>query len=334
MITNKKNVCVDFDGVLNSYDGWKGEDVLFEPRQGIEKFLQELSRKFNVYVYTTRNAQDVSRWFQKYDLMKFINGIGDTKVPAIAYVDDRAIPFLGSFDSILSQLVDNEFKTFWEMEPGEDFKEIDKVVNQKNTSANILKGFLETLLPKSDLNPKEYGKYIGVQMALGLIIGEVPSFLPEPKNYKDQKFTDKQIEVGQRLHEIEKKDKENARDFNRLIEAGLTASQIMESLDTGLTLKQQLELIIKKESHTHGFTFDQKLEQKQLITEIQEENKQANESVIVNKNIPIEEIASINQQVYKIQAEDNIEPTYAIAGVDTAKGKSKTVKQSVKKTKK
>ena len=27
MMTAKENVCVDFDGVLNEYEGWKGEDA-------------------------------------------------------------------------------------------------------------------------------------------------------------------------------------------------------------------------------------------------------------------------------------------------------------------
>ena len=37
-----KHVCVDFDGVLAEYDGWKGPENLGMPREGAAEFLQSI----------------------------------------------------------------------------------------------------------------------------------------------------------------------------------------------------------------------------------------------------------------------------------------------------
>ena len=37
---NKPIICVDLDGVLNSFDGWKGADFFHPPRPGAREFLQ------------------------------------------------------------------------------------------------------------------------------------------------------------------------------------------------------------------------------------------------------------------------------------------------------
>ena len=108
----KPIVCVDFDGVLNNYTGWKGEHHLYEPRVGAGEFLEMLSSKFVVYVFTTRNRDKVIGWLEKNDLIFFVDEVTDIKVGAVAYIDDRAIQFNGDYQECLDKLIN--FKAYWE----------------------------------------------------------------------------------------------------------------------------------------------------------------------------------------------------------------------------
>lgn len=110
MSKDKLNVCVDFDGVLNEYKGWKGEAVLYNPRSNAKKFLQELEKDYNIIIFTTRDADNVKEWMDLYEMP--YDKITNKKEGAIAYIDDRAIRFNGSYSNCLYDL--KCFKTYWE----------------------------------------------------------------------------------------------------------------------------------------------------------------------------------------------------------------------------
>lgn len=106
-------VCVDWNGVLDMYNGYKGDTHFDPPRPGVAAFLQELRRMgYKVVVLTTRRPQDVWRWLRAYNLHHFVDNVTDRKVPAIAYIDDRALLFRGDFDATLEEL--RNFKTHWQ----------------------------------------------------------------------------------------------------------------------------------------------------------------------------------------------------------------------------
>ncbi|MBR1424541.1 hypothetical protein IJ579_03150 [bacterium] len=108
----KKDICVDFDGVLNKYTGWKGEDELFDIREGCEEFLQKLYESYNITILTTRNPEKVQDWLKKYNVEKYIKQVTNKKVPAVLYVDDRGLQFNGNFNDTLNQI--ENFKTHYE----------------------------------------------------------------------------------------------------------------------------------------------------------------------------------------------------------------------------
>lgn len=104
-------VAVDFDGVLNTYDGWRGEDVLFDPREGVESFLRILSRHYVVHILTTRKPFAVHNWLVEHGLRSYVENITNIKPPAIAYIDDRAIRFEGDYEDVLAVI---EVPAHWE----------------------------------------------------------------------------------------------------------------------------------------------------------------------------------------------------------------------------
>lgn len=107
-----KAVAVDFDGVLNTYTGWQGEDELFEPREGVTEFLDKLSQNYRVIIYTTRDVIKVQDWLRQFGLYQYIKEVSSTKPKAIAYVDDRGVRFTGDYEAVLKNI---EQPTHWEL---------------------------------------------------------------------------------------------------------------------------------------------------------------------------------------------------------------------------
>ena len=110
----RPRVCVDFDGVLAQYDGWKGLDFTGQPVPGAVEFSRKLSELADVVVFTsrccveahreelnepTRPASDLAPrlvhsiryWLEKYDFAFNEIYAGQGKPPASAYIDDRAV---------------------------------------------------------------------------------------------------------------------------------------------------------------------------------------------------------------------------------------------------
>ena len=106
-------VCVDLDGVLNDFDGWRGADYFHPPRAGAREFLERLNTLgYSVVVFTVRWGPHVEAWLAQWGLAGFVSRVTDQKPPAHAYVDDRAICFRGDFQSALDQI--RTFQAHWE----------------------------------------------------------------------------------------------------------------------------------------------------------------------------------------------------------------------------
>lgn len=105
-------ICVDIDGVLAQYDGWKGLDHIGDPIPGSQQFISDLLSSdpdVVIAIYTTRCNPNINRpagetietlsrrvadWWQKHGFpqgdrigMVLTNG----KPPATVYIDDRAV---------------------------------------------------------------------------------------------------------------------------------------------------------------------------------------------------------------------------------------------------
>lgn len=107
-----KTIAVDFDGVIHAYSrGWDDGSIYDPPLPGaIEALRKLMADGYAVFVHTTREPWPVANWLRVHGIMSVTPGevIGaghfwnDTtrvlvtykKLPAIAYIDDRAIRFI------------------------------------------------------------------------------------------------------------------------------------------------------------------------------------------------------------------------------------------------
>jgi len=104
-----KTIAIDFDGVVHKYSkGFADGTAYDEPVEGALEAINILMRwGFAVYIFSTRNEQQIQDWFARHNLglptqiirdeifweTSEILGISKRKLPAIAYIDDRGIRF-------------------------------------------------------------------------------------------------------------------------------------------------------------------------------------------------------------------------------------------------
>jgi 5'(3')-deoxyribonucleotidase len=88
-----RRICIDFDGVIHKYSkGWQGGKIYDDPMPGAKEALEKLQKEYELVIFTTRKeTSDVSMWMAKNGLPNL--AVTNEKLPAIAYIDDRAVRF-------------------------------------------------------------------------------------------------------------------------------------------------------------------------------------------------------------------------------------------------
>lgn len=110
----KPILCLDFDGVVHSYDsGWKGADVIPDPPvEGAIAFMLEALNHFDVVIFSSRSHQPggtlaMQRWLRGHAGAAWYEspagpGLEDVrfaseKPSAMVTIDDRALTFEGTW---------------------------------------------------------------------------------------------------------------------------------------------------------------------------------------------------------------------------------------------
>ncbi|MEU5043203.1 hypothetical protein [Streptomyces griseorubiginosus] len=107
-----QTIAVDFDGVIHQYSrGWQDGTIYDPPMPGAIDSLRILMDTYAVFIHTTRDATTVAAWLAErgFDTVVDIEGpkhpkrefwneqgallVTNRKLPAVAYIDDRAIRF-------------------------------------------------------------------------------------------------------------------------------------------------------------------------------------------------------------------------------------------------
>lgn len=133
-----RTVAVDFDGVIHAYSkGWQDGSIYDEPVEGAFDALRQLMRHHAVFVFTSREPEQVMPWLEGHgfdvtiddrcgrclghteDSCEACHGSGrltfwnvrgqllvtQCKLPAVAYLDDRAVHFT-DWDQALNDVGD------------------------------------------------------------------------------------------------------------------------------------------------------------------------------------------------------------------------------------
>lgn len=105
----RPRICIDFDDVLCSYNG--------KLLEGAREALTVLRYDYEIVIFSCRaegkkGRGRIARWLRKHSIE--VDHITDRKVPAMIYLDDRALQFRGDWYQTLQQI--REFKTWTERE--------------------------------------------------------------------------------------------------------------------------------------------------------------------------------------------------------------------------
>lgn len=151
-----QTIAIDFDGVIHKYSkGWQDGSCYDNEISGVFETIQELMKNYTVFIFSTRNPKQIKKWMQerimqmdmgdnpknpkswsfpKYGYtveiipwwkpVKFWNkqnviGITRKKLPAMCYIDDRALRFNGDWKETIGRV--KTFKTY---------QEIDRQINE------------------------------------------------------------------------------------------------------------------------------------------------------------------------------------------------------------
>lgn len=114
-------IAVDFDGVIHAYSkGWADGTIYDPPLPGALDGIRALMERDAVFIFTSRNTEQVANWLFEHGefnitweppgetTCEFWNDrdrvlITNRKLPAVAYLDDRAVRFV-DWDQALSAL--------------------------------------------------------------------------------------------------------------------------------------------------------------------------------------------------------------------------------------
>jgi hypothetical protein len=107
----RKKILIDFDGVLNDYDGNFNKNELPKIKEGAKEFIEKLNESADLYLFTTRNLMLSAKWLQENNIDKYFQDITNIKIPSYLYIDDRCICFKGEYDKTLDEI--NNFRVYW-----------------------------------------------------------------------------------------------------------------------------------------------------------------------------------------------------------------------------
>lgn len=107
----KKLILIDLDGVLNEYTGEYKENYIPPVKDGAKDFLENLSKNYELKIFTARNKLLSAKWLIDNNLDEIIQDITSEKEPCWLYIDDRCISFDGNFSKLAAKI--ENFKPYY-----------------------------------------------------------------------------------------------------------------------------------------------------------------------------------------------------------------------------
>lgn len=103
-MAHKQTVCIDFDNTIATYEGWGDGTIKGVPIAGaMDAILALMERGYKVIILSARPAEQIRPWLIEHWPFKMFPppDVTNTKPPALAYIDDRAVKFDGDWKATL-----------------------------------------------------------------------------------------------------------------------------------------------------------------------------------------------------------------------------------------
>lgn len=135
---NKPILCIDFDGVIHSYEnGWQNGEIYGTATPGFFRWADKAMDHFKLVIYSSRSKtpegitamrEAIGKWsvdavnnrevVPEYEWSTFFNELEFTDVKPAAFltIDDRAICFQGNWDTVLDPVELLEFRTWTQID--------------------------------------------------------------------------------------------------------------------------------------------------------------------------------------------------------------------------
>lgn len=99
-----KTILIDLDGVLNNYCSDYIKNFIPPLKKEAREFLQILSERFKVVIFSTRNKTLIKKWLENNNLTKYISSITNVKAPAFVQIDNRCINFNSNYADTIKKI--------------------------------------------------------------------------------------------------------------------------------------------------------------------------------------------------------------------------------------
>ena len=100
------NIAIDFDGVIHTFDkGFHDGTCYGDPIEGSLEAIKELSKKFNIIIFTAKakpnrplvqgktGTELVIEWLTEHDVMQYVSEVTAEKPRSQVYIDDKGYRF-------------------------------------------------------------------------------------------------------------------------------------------------------------------------------------------------------------------------------------------------